>query len=48
MSQWGYVIAGWATVVGALGLYALSILARARRLIPRVAPEHRRWMETPQ
>jgi hypothetical protein len=46
MSEWGYVIAGWSVVVGGLATYAASILLRARRLTPRVAPERRRWMES--
>lgn len=47
MSEWGYVIAGWSVVVGGLAVYAGSILLRARRLTPRVAPARRRWMGSP-
>jgi len=40
---WTYVIAAWTIVLGGLGLYAASIVARGRRLSREVPPEERRW-----
>jgi len=47
MSQWGYVLTGWATVTAVLGGYAVSIIRRGRRLTAQVDPEYRRWMDAP-
>jgi hypothetical protein len=44
MTGWTAVVTGWIAVIGGLGAYAASIIVRARRLAPRVAPERRRWM----
>ena len=46
MNEWGYVIAGWVTVVAGLGGYATWVLMRGRRLSAQVAPDRRRWMES--
>jgi hypothetical protein len=47
VSEWGYVVAGWATVTVVLGGYAVSILRRGRRLAAQVDPGYRRWMDAP-
>jgi hypothetical protein len=39
----GYLAAGWGIGLGALGIYALSLVRRGRRLAQHVAPEDRRW-----
>lgn len=46
MTHLGYLIAGWGISLGALGLYAVRITARGRRLGGRVPVERRRWMTT--
>lgn len=43
MTHAGYVAAGWAIPLVALGAYALRTLRRGRVLAERVAPEDRRW-----
>ena len=45
MNEWSYVTIGWISVLGGVGVYALSIVLRARRLAARVAPEQQRWMD---
>jgi hypothetical protein len=46
MSGWTAIASGWIAVVGGLAAYAASILLRARRATPKVAPGRRRWMGT--
>lgn len=46
MTHLGYLIAGWGISLGAIGLYAASLLRRGRRLTARVPVERRRWMST--
>lgn len=43
MTHVGYVAAGWAIPLGAIGLYALRVVLRGRRLAEQVPPEERRW-----
>jgi hypothetical protein len=40
---WTYVIAAWVIVLGVIGLYAATVIARGRRLSRQVPPEDRRW-----
>jgi hypothetical protein len=47
MTHVGYLVAGWSVGLGGLGLYALSLVARGRRLSRQVPIESRRWMESP-
>ncbi len=44
MTHAGYVFAGYGITFGALGAYALWIVARGRRLSARVPEERRRWL----
>ena len=44
MTHLGYLIAGWGISLGACGLYAFSVMRRARRLSALVPPERIRWM----
>jgi hypothetical protein len=44
MSEWGYVIAGWAVSAVVLVAYAAWIILRGRALSKDVPPEDRRWM----
>jgi hypothetical protein len=44
MSDVGFVVAGYVTVVGGLALYALLLIRRGRRLSRRVPAEERRWL----
>jgi hypothetical protein len=39
----GYLVAGWGIGLGTLGLYALALVRRGRRLAAQVPPEDRRW-----
>jgi hypothetical protein len=39
----GYVATGWVAAVVLVGLYALSVVRRGRRLSRRVPPGDRRW-----
>ena len=43
----GYAIAGWLVVLGALALYAVTLVMRERRLAAQVPPDRRRWMDAP-
>jgi len=43
MTPVGYVLAGWAIPLVALGAYALRTIRRGRTLAPQVPPEERRW-----
>lgn len=42
-SDMGYILAGWGVTLGTLGVYALSLAVRGRRLSRIVPPERRRW-----
>jgi hypothetical protein len=44
VNYWGYVVAGYVTVFGSLGLYTLRTLRRGRRLSRSVPPAERRWL----
>ena len=46
MTHLGYLIAGWSISLGALGVYALRVTTRGRRLAARVPADRRRWMTT--
>lgn len=46
MTHLGYLIAGWSISLGAIGLYAVALLRRGRRLSARVPVDRRRWMST--
>ena len=46
MDYAGYVLAGWAIVVVAVGGYASWILRRAARRRSRCPPERRRWSDS--
>ena len=43
MSQMAYMYLGWGISLAVLALYALSLVARGRRLTKSVPPERRRW-----
>jgi hypothetical protein len=43
-SQWGYVAAGYALVLGGIVLYAILTLRKGRQLARQLDPEDRRWM----
>lgn len=43
MTHAGYVAAGWAIPLVALGAYALRTVRRGRAVARRVPPEARRW-----
>ena len=44
MTDAGYVIAGYALVLGSIGAYVGRVLLRGRALSKEVQPERRRWM----
>lgn len=46
MTHLGYLIAGWGISLGAIGLYATSLLRRGRALSARVPADRRRWIST--
>jgi len=46
MTQAGYIIAGWASTFGVLGLYAMLLINRGRAVSRDVAEDRRRWMTT--
>jgi hypothetical protein len=46
MSHIGYIVAAWAVTFSVLGLYAISVLRRGRKLSSEVPVERRRWMST--
>lgn len=46
MSHLGYLLVGWSASLGALGLYALRVVNRGRKLTVLVPSERRRWMST--
>lgn len=42
---WGYVIVGYAVVLGGLALYTGWVLRRGRRLARQVEPGRRRFLD---
>jgi hypothetical protein len=46
MTHLGYLIAGWGISLGAIGLYAASLMRRGKALSARVPVERRRWITT--
>lgn len=42
----GYLIAGWGIALGSIGLYAVSLMRRAKSLTARVPVDRQRWMST--
>ena len=44
MSNWGYIILGWAVTGGAVSLYSLRVVLRGRTLSRAVPEDQRRWM----
>lgn len=46
MTHLGYLIAGWGIALGAVGLYAVSLIRRGKALSARVPVERRRWIST--
>lgn len=48
MNDWTFVTIGWLSVLGGVGVYALSIVVRARKLASRVPADRQRWMDAPR
>lgn len=46
MTHVGYLVAGWGIAIGAITLYALSVLRRSRMMSKRVPVDRQRWMTT--
>ena len=46
MDYLGSLIAGWGVVLGAVAIYAFSLLRRGKALTARVPADRRRWMTT--
>lgn len=46
MTHLGYLIAGWGIALGAIALYAFSLIRRGNALAARVPVERRRWIST--
>ncbi len=46
MTYVGYLIAGWGISLGAIALYATSLMRRGKQLSARVPAERRRWIST--
>jgi len=44
MTHVGYLIAGWGITLGAVGVYAASLVRRGRSLAKTVPPDRQRWM----
>ena len=44
MSDWGYTIAAWVSVLGVMAVYAGWTIRRGRRLARQLPPEDRRWL----
>lgn len=42
-----YAVTGWLVVMVGLAVYAVTLVARERRLAAAVPPERRRWLDTP-
>jgi CcmD family protein len=43
MTDAGYVVAGYAVVFGAVGVYAVRLVLRGRRLARRLPPDDIPW-----
>jgi hypothetical protein len=43
-APWGYVIAGWSTVVVGIASYATWVVVKGRRLARQLPPEDQRWL----
>ena len=43
-APWGYVIAGWSTVVIGISSYAAWVLVKGRRLARQLPPDEQRWL----
>ena len=46
MDYLGYLIAGWAIVLGSVAFYAFSLIRRGKALTARVPVDRRRWVTT--
>ncbi len=46
MSHLGYLLAGWSISIGTLGVYAIFLLRRGKRLTEKVPPVRRRWISS--
>lgn len=44
MSTNGYIALAWVATFASVGIYAVSVIRKGRRLSSDVAPEDRRWM----
>lgn len=44
MSDAAYIATAWIVTFGSVGLYALAVLRRGRRLSKAVPEDRRRWM----
>jgi len=44
MSDTGYIAAAWIGTFAAVGVYALALVRRGRRLSKVVPPDERRWL----
>lgn len=44
MSDTAYILTAWVATFGAVGLYALSVIRRGRKLSRVVPEEDRRWL----
>ncbi len=44
MTHVGYLVAGWGIAFGASGLFAWSVMQRAKRVALRVPVERQRWL----
>ncbi len=47
MSDSAYIAVAWIATFGAVGLYALALVRRGRRLSKVVPAPERRWMRAP-
>ncbi len=43
MTHASYLVAGYAVMLGVIGLYALRLVRRGRALVKAMPPEERRW-----
>lgn len=46
MTHVGYIAAGWGISLGAIALYAWSVISRGRTLSRQVPVEKRRWISS--
>ena len=46
MTHLGYLIAGWGIALGAIALYATSLIRRGKALSAQVPADRRRWIST--